>query len=440
MSLSKRRVAVIGGTSGPREHMTHSQFDIVVVGAGQAGGELVVAARQGGFEGTILLIGEEPFLPYQRPPLSKAYLLGELSKEALLLKAPALFEKLRVEVRLQARVNQIDRVGRTLRLSSGETVRYGKLAVCTGGRVRRLNVDGSTSGQEHPNLHYLRSIADADRLHEALVPGNRFVLIGGGYIGLEVAAVARQRGIDVTVIEAMPRVLARVTSPEVSAFYERVHRDAGVVIRTNTPVNGLEVSADRRVTAVVCGDGTREPCDALIVGIGLIPNTELAQQAGLAVDNGIVVDECARTRDPDIWAAGDCTNFPNGHYGRRMRLESVPNAIEQARVAAAGMVGKVKTHDSVPWFWSDQYDLKLQTVGLSEGYDQVVIRGSMQKRSFAAFFLREHRVIAVDSVNRPAEFVFAKRLVTERVPVTAERLSDESTPLKDCLKSLAATA
>jgi 3-phenylpropionate/trans-cinnamate dioxygenase ferredoxin reductase component len=283
----------------------------------------------------------------------------------------------------------------------------------------------------------LRTIADADAIHEAFAPGIHLALIGGGYVGLEVAAAARKRDIKATVLEAQSRVLARVTSPEISTFYERVHRDAGVVIKTDSHVRKLEVDpSSNRIVAVVCSDGTAVPVDLVIVGIGLVPNTELAADAGLTVANGIVVDESTQTADPDIVAIGDCANHSNAHYGRRIRLESVPNALEQARVAAALLCGKPRAYASVPWFWSDQYDLKLQMVGLSEGYDQVVIHGSIEAKSFAAFFLKDGCLIAADTVNRAPEFMAAKRLVAAHACITPERLADETLPVKALLEGI----
>jgi 3-phenylpropionate/trans-cinnamate dioxygenase ferredoxin reductase subunit len=281
------------------------------------------------------------------------------------------------------------------------------------------------------NFRYVRTIGDIDQLRRHMEPGLRLVIIGGGYIGLEVAALAIKREMQVTVLEALPRVLARVTAPEISAFYERIHRAAGVDIRTGVEVTGFEFDQSKEaVSGVLCGDGTRVPADVVIAGIGLIPNTELAQSAGLAVENGIVVDEFTRTSDPDIYSAGDCTNHPSTLYGRRVRLESVPNAVEQARVAAAALCGKQRPHGAVPWFWSDQYHFKLQMVGLSQGHDDLVVRGSTDNESFAAFYLRQGKMISADTVNRPQEFMIAKRLVAEAVAIDPKRLADESVPLK----------
>ncbi|MBK5123954.1 FAD-dependent oxidoreductase [Burkholderia sp. R-69980] len=402
---------------------------MVIIGSGQAAGELAAALRQERYDGTLVMVGEEPQLPYQRPPLSKAYLAGKVDSESLHVRPRATFEKAGIELMLGVRVESVDRERRQVILAGGREIEYSTLAFTTGGRPRRLSVPGAN----HPLVHYLRTIADVDAIRRRMVAGARLVIIGGGYIGLEVASVAVRAGLHVTVLEAAERVLARVTAPEVSAFYEQVHRDAGVEIRTGaavTSIDGLSGPDDMQSAVVVCGDGTRFEADLIIAGIGLIPNTDVAKQAGLTVDDGIVVDEYARTSDPNIVAAGDCTRHPNRHLGRHVRLESVPNAMEQARVAAATLCGRDKPYHSVPWFWSDQYDLKLQMVGISSGYERLVLRGSLEKRSFAAFYLKDDHILAADFVNRLPDFMVTKRLVAERVLVSAEYLADETRPLK----------
>jgi 3-phenylpropionate/trans-cinnamate dioxygenase ferredoxin reductase subunit len=396
----------------------------VIVGAGQAGGDLASALRQLGYTGRIILIGEEPVVPYRRPPLSKAFLSGEVSEEALYIKTREAYAKHGIELRTGLRVQAIDRVAHTVTLSDGSRLAYDKLALTTGGRARRLDLPGA----DKSNVHYVRTIDDIRRLREQFKPGKRLAIIGGGYIGLEVAAVGIKKGVQVTLVEALPRLLARVTGPELSQYYEQVHRRHGVDIRLGTGVSALEGGS--QVEAVVLQDGSRVPADLVIVGIGLIPNTELAEKAGLACDNGIVVDLFAQTQDPDIVAAGDCTNHDNGFCGRRLRLESVPNASEQARVAAASICGQRVPHASVPWFWSDQYNLKLQMAGLSQGHDCVVIRGSMAADSFVAFYLREGVVIAADSVNRAADFMMGKKMVAGRLRTDPAALADETVTLK----------
>ncbi len=407
---------------------------LLIVGAGHAAGELATSARNEGWVGRIVMIGEEPHLPYQRPPLSKAFLAGEVAVEGLLLKPQATYDKAGVEFIGAARVTQIDRANKRVVLADGRTLAYDKLALTTGGRARRLTVDGAAQAESVSNFHYLRTLADVSRIRPQFTAGMRLVIIGGGYVGLEVAAVAVKHKLQVTVLESFPRVLARVTAPEVSAFYEQVHRAAGVELRTGVTVNGFEFDpSGDAVSAVVCGDGTKVAADLVIVGVGLVPNVELAEAAGLKVDNGIFIDEGCRTSDPDIVAAGDCTSQFNTYADRVLRLESVPSALEQARTAAASLNGKTRAQNHVPWFWSDQYDLKLQMVGLSQGYDQLVLRGKPDNRSFAAFYLKQGRVISVDVVNRPPDFMMAKRFVADGLAVDPVRLADESIPLKSLL-------
>lgn len=411
---------------------------LLVVGAGNAGAELAVSARQNGWVGAITLIGDEMHLPYHRPPLSKGYLSGNADADSLTMRPVAAYEKIDIGLRLGTRVRAIDRTTKTLSFMDGKSLDYTKLALCLGGRARPIVVDGIDPTSPPANLHYLRSRTDADAIRANLRPGARLVVIGGGYVGLEVAASARGLGAEVTILEAQPRVLARVTGPEVSSFYEQLHRDAGVRVRTGVVVSRIdcEEAAPGFVLAhaVRTTNGERFDADVLVVGVGGLPNVELAQAAGLEVDGGIIVNEFAQTSDRHIYAAGDCTLHPSAIYGRRLRLESVPNALEQARAAAASLCGKPKAYDSVPWFWSDQYDLKLQMVGLSQGYDRFVLRGSMAARSFVAFYLRQGRVLAADAVNRPGDFMVAKRLVATQGAVEAEQLADESTALKSLLK------
>jgi len=404
---------------------------IYIVGGGHAGGELAFSLRQQGCASPITIVGEESYLPYQRPPLSKAFLKGEVEVPSLYLRQQAAFEKANIGLLLSRRVERIERAAKQLVFDDGREVTYSKLALTTGGRARHMTISQSAQAERARNFHYLRTIDDVLAIRSRLQAGQRLVVVGGGYVGLEVAASAVARDLNVTVLEALPRVLARVTAPEMSAFYEQVHRNAGVDLRTNIEVTGLDFSAEGDVvTGVHCTGGVLIPADLVVVGIGLLPNTELAQAAGLDVDNGIVVDEHAVTSDPDIVAAGDCTSHPSVFCGRRIRLESVPNAVEQARVAAATLAGKPRSYDAVPWFWSDQYDLKLQMTGLSHGYDQVVLRGSMDNKSFAAFYLKDGRLIACDAVNRAQEFMVAKRLVAACKSFDPAVLADETVPLK----------
>lgn len=414
--------------------MESNHQTIVIVGAGHAAGELATSLRQNRFAGRVVVIGEEHHPPYQRPPLSKAYLSGDAALESLYLRPRATYERAGVELVTGVKVERLDAAGCAVQLSDGRTLHYDGLALTVGGRARALQTPDAERAAGMLNYHTIRTIADINRLQPQFERGRRVVIVGGGYVGLEVAAVGILRGLRVTVLEALPRVLARVTAPEISAFYERVHREAGVQIRTNTGVTGFQFDASGdAISAVCCANGEVIGADLVIVGVGLVPNVELAEQAGLVVDNGIVVDEYARTSDVNIVAAGDCTSHPSHALGRRVRLESVPNALEQARTAAATLCGHERPYDAVPWFWSDQYDLKLQMVGLSEGYDKLVLRGSPQTRSFGAFYLKGGAVIAADAISRPQDFMVAKRLVAERRIVAEQVLADESVPLKQLL-------
>ena len=401
---------------------------VVVVGAGQAGADVTGSLRTAGYTGPITLIGDEGYAPYRRPPLSKQFLSDEMTLDSLYIRSPAAFASQNVDCRFGIGVEAIDRAAKSLRLFDGTTVPYEHLVLATGGRARRLSLPGAN----HPNVHYVRTVDDILKLKEQFKPGKKLLIIGGGYIGLEAAAVGRKKELQVTLIEALPRVLARVTTPELSAFYERVHRAHGVDIRTGVGVHAFH--GDPLVTCVELADGTRLDIDLVIVGIGLLPNTELAEVAGLQVSNGIVVDQFTRTSDPNIYAIGDCSNHVNEFYpSKRMRLESVPNATEQARVCAAAIAGKPVPYSALPWFWSDQYNLKLQMVGLSEGYDQFVVRGDMNTESFGVFYLREGVVISVDLVSCARDFMLAKRLVGERVKVSPEVLADTAVALKSLL-------
>lgn len=408
-----------------------SAHTTVVVGAGHAGAELVAALRQQQYAGRIILIGDEPELPYRRPPLSKAYLAGEVDREALLIRSAAAYDKLWVECWTGVQVRAIDRAARCVVLADGRRQGYDKLVLATGGRPRRL----ADPAADKTNVHYVRTLADIDRLKGDFAEGRRLLVIGGGYIGLEAAAVGIKSGLRVTVLEAAPRLLARVAAPEISAFYERAHRSRGVDVRTAVAVESF-IGDGQRVESVRLSDGGELAVDLIIVGIGILPNEELAREAGLEVDNGIVVDSYAQTSvDPDILAIGDCAKHVNGFLIRLIRIESVPSAQEQAKTAAASICGKPQAHVAVPWFWSDQFDLKLQMVGLAEGYEQLVLRGDMAAESFCAFYLRDAVVLSVDAVNRPQDFMVAKRLVAERARVDAQALADEGIALKSLLPS-----
>jgi len=398
---------------------------VVIAGAGHAAGQAVASLKQRRFSGKIVLIGDEPHLPYQRPPLSKKYLAGDMQPERLYFKPASFYDDDNIDVRLDTRVESIDRVAHRLHLATGEEITYDKLILALGSRARRVPVPGAGL----PGVHYLRSIADVDAIRAGIAKSKRLVIVGAGYIGLEVAAVCRQLGLDVTVIEMADRVMSRVVSPNVSDFYQLEHANQGVKLMLAT---GLEAFAGkRRLKLVITDTGQTIRTDFAVVGVGIVPNTELAEAAGLEVENGIVVNDQCQTPDPDVYAIGDCTNHPNDVYKQRLRLESVHNALEQAKTAADNVCGIATQYSQVPWFWSDQYDLKLQIAGLSQGYDQEVVRGDPASRSFACLYLREGRLIAVDAINAPRDFMQSKALIAKRAKCDAEKLADTGVALKD---------
>lgn len=372
-----------------------------------------------------MLIGEEAWLPYQRPPLSKKYLAGELPPERLLVKPANFYAVPGIEVRLETRIAAVDRERQLVTTAAQERIAYDTLVFATGSRARRIRVPGS----DKQGLHYLRGIDDVARIRADLETARNVVIIGAGYIGLEVAAVIRQLGHDVCVVEMADRVMSRVVSPVVSAFFQAEHEAHGVRFLLSTELDAFE--GDRTISAVRTSTGHSIPADLVIAGIGIVPNTELAASAGLDVDNGIVVDAHCRTADPHIYAVGDCTSHPNGIYNRRVRLESVHNAVEQAKTAAANICGGDSEYSQVPWFWSDQYDLKLQIAGLSEGYDEVVVRGEPAARTFSCLYLRDGALVACDAINAPRDFVQSKALITAGRKFSPHRLADASVQLKD---------
>ena len=372
-----------------------------------------------------MLAGEDSWLPYQRPPLSKKFLAGELPAERLYFKPPDFYATADIDVRLDTRITAVDRDRQHVITATGERIPYDTLVLATGSRVRHIHVPGS----DLDGLHYLRGIDDVSRIRRDLASARNVVIIGAGYIGLEVAAVTRQLGHDVCVVEMADRVMNRVVSTAVSEFFQAEHAAHGVHLMLSTALEAVE--GDTRVHAVRTHGGHSIPADLVIAGIGIVPNTELAASAGLEVDNGIVVDTHCRTADPNVYAVGDCTLHPNGIYGRRIRLESVHNAVEQAKTAAANICGETVEYSQVPWFWSDQYDLKLQIAGLSDGYDEVVIRGEPATRAFSCLYLRNGVLIACDAVNTPRDFVQSKALIAARQRIAPDRLADAGVQLKD---------
>ena len=396
----------------------------IIAGAGHAGGQTAISLRQAGYEGRIVVCGAEPAAPYQRPPLSKKYLSGELARERVFLRPESFYARNGIELRPGCPVREIDPERRTVTLEEGGPLEFTDLVIATGSRPRRLDVPGGDLG----NVFYLRTLEDVDAIRAAMAAGRRLAVVGGGYIGLEVAATAKGLGLQVRVLEAADRLLGRVTAPEMSGYYARAHRARGIDVRLSAAITAFEGGA--AVERVSLG-GETVPADLVVVGIGVVPDTRLAESAGITCDDGIVVDETCATSAARVYAVGDCTRHPNPVLGRMLRLESVQNAVEQAKTAAANIAGTPSRYEQVPWFWSDQFDLKLQMVGISDGYDTVVQRGSMDADDFAMFYLKDGVLIAVDAVNRPREFMACRKLVPERPRIDPEKLADESIPMQE---------
>ncbi|MBL8546493.1 MAG: FAD-dependent oxidoreductase [Hyphomonadaceae bacterium] len=403
---------------------------VIIIGAGQAGGETAQRLRQGGFEGEITLIGEEPTAPYQRPPLSKAYLKGDLDIDRLMLRPASVYAEERVALLTRTRAVWIDRANRKVRVEGGRELPYDALVLATGAKPRKLPLVGA----DLDGVYLFRTAADVDRVRERFASGAKLIVIGAGYIGLEVAAVARQCGLDVTIVETAVRPLARVTSPEVAGFFLDEHTRQGV--RFVLGGQPAVIKGADRVTGVGLTDGAELPADLVIAGIGVTPDIAIAEQCGLTVGNGIITDRQCRTSDPNIFAIGDCAARPMVHYeGRIARLESVHNAVEGAKIVAATLTGGKEHTEEAPWFWSDQYDLKLQIAGLFHGHDHVVFRGVMADRAFAAFYYKGEKLIAVDAVNRPAEYLGAKMLIQTNRTLPPSVIEDMSRPMKELVAS-----
>lgn len=395
----------------------------IIIGAGHAAGQAAASLRQEKYEGSITIIGDEPHIPYQRPPLSKQYLSGAQGIERVHLRPAKFYADKNVEIRTDTRVTSINTEAQEVNIGD-EALHYDDLILATGSRPRKLNIPGS----DLAGIHYLRSIDDVDGIRSELGEGKKVVIVGGGYIGLEVASVCVEAGLEVHVLEMEDRILQRVTTPLMSEYYHKLHTERGVHLHTNTGVQGF--AGTDRVSQVLCGDTTFD-ADFVIVGIGIVPNIELATDAGIQCDNGISVNERCQTSAPHVWAAGDCTNGPNPLTGTNLRLESVPNAMEQARVSAANIVGNDKVYDAIPWFWSDQYDLKLQMVGFSTAADEQVLRGDQDAHQFAVFYLKDGKLIAADAVNSAKEFMVCKQLIGQTVDAAV--LADPDTDLKSLI-------
>lgn len=404
--------------------------DVVIVGAGHGGAQCAIALRQNGFTGTITVIGREPEYPYERPPLSKEYFAREKTFDRLYIRPPTFWAEKDVTFLLGTEVTKVDAEAHELTLSNGSTLSYGKLVWATGGDPRRL----SCSGAELAGVHAVRTRQDCDTLMAEVDAGTRnIVVIGGGYIGLEAAAVLSKMGLEVTLLEALPRVLARVAGEELSEFYQKEHRDHGVDLRTGVAVDCLEGDG-HKVTGVKLADGEIVPAQAVIVGIGIVPAVGPLILAGAAGANGVDVDEYCRTSLPDIYAIGDCAAFACDYAGGTvMRVESVQNANDMATCVAKAICGEEKPYKAFPWFWSNQYDLRLQTAGINVGFDQTVIRGDMDARSFSVVYLKDGRVVALDCVNAVKEYVQGRKLVEAGLSPDPAVLADAGTALKELM-------
>ena len=405
-----------------------SENPIIVVGSGQAGLQVVDSVRRGGYEGSLVLIGNEDSLPYQRPPLSKKYMSEDMADERLLFRPEDYYQKKNVELTLGAEVSELNTRTRTLQVD-GKTLEFAKLALATGASVRRLPV----SGAEQTGVCYLRSLEDARYIRAELSGGpRRVVAIGGGFIGLEIAASACELGHSVTVIEAQDRLMARVVAPIVSDYCLKVHRAHGIEVLLNAAVSRIERTDDVSLEVVLADERT-VAADIIVVGIGSIPHVELAEAAGLSCNNGIVVDEFAQTSDTNVVAAGDCTMHKNARLDICHRLESVQNAVDQAKIAAATLLGESKPYEQIPWFWSDQFAAKLQMVGTSVGFDRTVLRGAVEDDAFSVFYFQSDSLIGVDSINRPSDHVVSRKLLAAGASVPDGMIEDLKRNLKTLL-------
>ena len=400
----------------------------IVIGAGQAGGWTAKTLRDEGFEGRVIIIGDENFAPHERPPLSKEVLLGNAEKEVCLLWPPGTLEDTGIELRLGESVAAIDTDGHTLSLGNGEIIGWNKLMIATGGRARPLPVNGA----DLDGVYTLRTIKDAEAIRARLASGANVLVIGAGWIGLEVAAAARKSDANATVIELGDRVCARALTEEMSAWVHALHVGHGVDIRLSTAFERFE--GDGMLERAVLSDGTTIPCDVAVVGIGLIPNTELAEQAGLVIDNGIVVNEHGQTSHPDVFSAGDVTNHPNPLLGRRVRLESWENAQNQAINTAKAMLGMLQPYAEIPWFWSDQYDANIQMMGLPEDWDETIIRGDRDAGEFIEFYLKDGEIQGAAAINNARDLRFTRRMMTSGRKFDAVSLADPEIKLQKLMK------
>tara|TARA_B100000902_G_scaffold24775_1_gene29840 strand:+ start:7163 stop:8374 length:1212 start_codon:yes stop_codon:yes gene_type:complete len=401
--------------------------DLVIIGAGQSAIQCINSLKKEGYAGSITMIGEEEHLPYQRPPLSKGFLEDSVNKERLYFKKLDFFTENKIQLKLGTPANKVDLENKLVFLSDDTHLSFDKLVFATGSRVRKLDFPGSNLS----SIHYLRGLDDAESIKNDLERSKEVVVIGAGYIGLEVAAIAAKKNVTVSVIEMADRVMNRTVDPQISDYYLKLHQNNGVKFIFNNSLE--EIKGSKKVESVLCSDGSEIKADMVIIGAGIIPNVELADQAGVFCDNGILVDEFGQTNYKNVYACGDCTSHPNKLLNKQLRLESVHNAMEQSKTVAFSALAKPLEYNQVPWFWSDQYDHKLQIVGLSGEHDNVVMRGNTKDQKFMLFYTKDNQLIAVDAVNNPKEFLICRKLVANKVKIKSEMISDINTNLNDLI-------
>lgn len=401
--------------------------DLVIIGAGQSAIQCINSLKKEGYAGSITMIGEEEHLPYQRPPLSKGFLEDSVNKERLYFKKLDFFTENKIQLKLGTSANKVDLENKLVFLSDDTNLSFDKLVFATGSRVRKLDFPGSNLS----SIHYLRGLDDAESIKNDLERSKEVVVIGAGYIGLEVAAIAAKKNVTVSVIEMADRVMNRTVDPQISDYYLKLHQNNGVKFIFNNSLE--EIKGSKKVESVLCSDGSEIKADMVIIGAGIIPNVELADQAGVFCDNGILVDEFGQTNYKNVYACGDCTSHPNKLLNKQLRLESVHNAMEQSKTVAFSALAKTLEYNQVPWFWSDQYDHKLQIVGLSGEHDNVFMRGNTKDQKFMLFYTKDNQLIAVDAVNNPKEFLICRKLVANKVKIKSEMISDINTNLNDLI-------
>ena len=401
--------------------------NLVIIGAGQSAIQCITSLKKEGYTGSITMIGEEEHLPYQRPPLSKGFLDDSIDKERLYFKKLDFFTENKIQLKLGTVANKVDLKNKLIFLSDETNLSFDKLVFATGSRVRELDFPGNNLS----SIHYLRGLEDAESIKNDMERSKDIVIIGAGYIGLEVAAIATKKNVTVSVIEMADRVMNRTVDPQISDYYLKLHQSNGVKFSFNNSLQ--EIKGSTTVESVLCSDGSEIKADMVVIGAGIIPNVELAEDAGVICDNGILVDEFGQTNHKNVYACGDCTSHPNKLLNRQLRLESVHNAMEQSKTVALSALAEPLEYNQVPWFWSDQYDHKLQIVGLSGEHDNVTLRGNTKNQQFMLFYTKENELIAVDAVNNPKEFLICRKLVANKVKIKPEMISDTDTNLNDLI-------